>query len=76
LQEPQKNLSLLLHLDGEKHDLYVIGLQEAPNFSGEETLGKLLGDMYWYVSESLHDFLVFHIDAGLVGIYREQQPIS
>lgn len=38
---------MLLELDGEKRDLYVIGLQEAPRFSGEEIIGSVLGDMYW-----------------------------
>lgn len=63
LQEPQKNLSLLLDLDGEKHDFYVIGLQEAPNFCGEKTLGKLLGDTYWYVPQSLklHDYRLLSV---------------
>ena len=50
LQEPQMNLPMLLDLNGEQRDLYVIGLQEAPRFSGEETIGNLLGDTYWYVT--------------------------
>ncbi|KAG0610138.1 hypothetical protein M758_7G041400 [Ceratodon purpureus] len=63
LQEPEKNLSLLLDLDGEKRDLYVIGLQEAPKFCGEETIGKLLGEMYCCVGLSLMLSLQLYIFA-------------
>ncbi|KAG0625174.1 hypothetical protein M758_2G033400 [Ceratodon purpureus] len=64
LHEPEKNLSLLLGLDGPKrYDLYVIGLQEAPKFSGEEAIGKLLGDMYCCVGLSLMLSLQLYIFA-------------
>lgn len=43
-------MSTLLDVTGEKHDMYVVGLQEAPNFSGDRVISEVLGDKYLYVS--------------------------
>lgn len=42
-------MSMLLDVTGEKHDMYVVGLQEAPNFSGDGVISEVLGDKYLYV---------------------------
>lgn len=81
-REPQKNLSRLLDLDREKHDLYVVGLQEAPKFSGEETLGKLLGDNYCCVGMSsmmslqLYVFARKSLRSHITGTMVDKVPVG
>jgi hypothetical protein len=47
-------MSTLLDVTGEKHDMYVVGLQEAPKFSGNRIISEVLGDKYLYVSHPLN----------------------
>ncbi len=49
VQPPLNSLENVLDVVGEKYDFYVIGFQEAPNFSAEALITQALGDTYWWI---------------------------
>ncbi len=49
VQPPLNSLENILDVVGEKYDFYVIGFQEAPNFSAEALITQALGDTYWWI---------------------------
>lgn len=66
-------MSTLLDVSGEKHDMYVVGLQEAPNFSGDKVISEVLGDKYLYVLHPLKFFLFTlpHMFANFFILWKE-----
>ncbi|CAK9223681.1 unnamed protein product [Sphagnum troendelagicum] len=50
---PLNSLENILDVVGEKYDFYVIGFQEAPNFSAEALITQALGDTYCCVAAAI-----------------------
>lgn len=48
MQALVRSIAKLLDVDGERHDLYVIGLQEAHNSVAESVIAEALGEKYRY----------------------------
>ncbi|CAM6097423.1 unnamed protein product [Calypogeia fissa] len=57
-----RSIAKLLDVEGERHDLYVIGLQEAHNSVAESIISEALGEKYSFVSaasmQSLQLFII------------------
>jgi hypothetical protein len=53
VQPPLNSLENILDVVGEKYDFYVIGFQEAPNFSAEALITQALGDTYCCVAAAI-----------------------
>lgn len=41
------NFASLFDVSGDGHDLFVVGLQETPNFDAKSAISEALGDKYW-----------------------------